>query len=389
MMRPTRKLRSTLFLGSRLAVAVASAIFLVVPLVAQQPPCDTNYNNFNGPHRLYVNLHNCGTVCALQELPYLELFRDGITGVRIAPVPLDFSQAPNPEFFTVNPFDPYFNGVIEMFGPENVLVLIDDGVDSGPHAKPTPNNILSKLTSLLARHPEVRHVEFMNEPLNFSNIGPEEYVNRYLRPARVLVDEYNADRAANNQIILYSAAWIGTADGVRRARRMVRAGALAYADVMTAHIYEPRADAAAQRAREYKRLSRGKPIAITESNFNRSNSSDYNTQQWWICDSMTRMEQVMRQGLSAQEELLQQNVLYTLRADKLRRFNLIGFVDTKTLNWDVTGPGHFVVSQRSQVPTDPKGSAAEPSDSTADPADDDGGEESAPGGLRGPGGRGD
>lgn len=358
---------------------------LLVPPAAGARPCDTAYNNFNGPRRLYLNIHNCGLSCWLQEIPYLELVKDGVTGVRIAPVTRDNTAPPDPGFYTVNDFDPYFEAALDIFGPENVLALIDDDVDSGPHAKPSPNDILRKLSSLLARNPEVRHVELMNEPYNFSNISPEEYVGRYLRPARELIDRYNADRAANNQIVLYSAAWVGRADGVRRARRMVRAGGLAYVDVMSVHIYEPRVEAAASRAREYKRLARGKPIAVTESNFDAGNRSDYAAHPWWICEAMTRIEDVMRHGLSANAERVQHNVFYTLRADESRFFNLIRFADSKSLFWSFTGPGHQILIDRSKVPTDPKNAVAEPGDSESG---SDEGDEAPAGGGRPPG-RGD
>ena len=338
---------------------------------AQTQPCTTDYNNFNGPRRLYLNVHNCGTDCAAQEIPYLELVKDGITGLRIAPVTLDRTQPGDPGFFTVNDFDPYFEAALEIFGPENLLVLIDDGVDEGRFKKPTPNDILRKLTSLLARHPQVRHIELMNEPFNFSNIGPEEYVGRYLRPARKLIDEFNADRAADNQIILYSAAWFGTDDGLRQTRRMVRAGGLAYVDVLSVHIYEGLAGSAAKVARDYKRLARGRPIAVTETNFTANARSDYETQQWWICDTMTRIERIMRQGLSPYEQLLQHNVIYTLRADEARLYNLIRFPDSgKSLAWSSTGPGHFVINERSKVPTDPKTVPADPGDAGDDGSDD-------------------
>lgn len=350
---------------------------LLVPTPAAAAPCDTSYNNFNGPQNLYLNVHNCGLACWLQEVPYLELVKDGVTGIRIAPVTLDNTAAPDPGFYTVNSFDPYFEDVFAIFGPERTLVLIDDGVDSGPFAKPTANQILRKLSSLLARHPKVRHVELMNEPLNFSNITPEEYVGRYLRPARILVDEYNTDRAPANKILLYSAAWIGNADGVRRARRMVRAGGLAYVDVMSVHLYETRAADAAKRAREYKRLARGKPIAVTETNFNRTSNSDYAAHPWWICESMTEIERVMLQGLSPDEQRLQANVFYTLRGDSPRFFNLINFADSKSLNWTSTGPGHFILIERSKVPTDGKGRAADPDSDESTGGEEDSGDEPA------------
>lgn len=348
-------------------------VLLAVPAAAQ--PCTTPYNGGNGPRSLFLNLHNCGLDCWLQEVPYLRHVQDGVTGVRIAPVTLDRTVPGDPGFYTVNDFDPYFDAVFEIFGPEKTLVLIDDGVDQGVYAKPTPNDILRKLSSLLVREPRVRHVEFMNEPLNFSNVTPEEYVGRYLRPARALVDRFNRDRAADNRIVLYSAAWFGSGDGVRQTRRMIRAGGLAYVDVMSVHIYESRAADAAARAHDYRRLARGTPIAVTEANYNAGNRSDYAAQPWWICEAMTEMEQILRRGLSPQEQLLQHNVYYTLRSDEGRFFNLIRFADAKSLSWVNTGPGHLVLAERAKVPTDPK--TVLPPDDTGE--DDGGGDAPDPG----------
>ena len=346
----TTRMKTLLMLGV-LGVALA------LPAMAQRPlPCaDSEYNNFNGPKSLFINLQNCGTLCAFQALPYLRLIGSGLTGVRIAPVPRDNTAAPDPDYYQVNDFDPYFTGVLEIFGPDNVLVLIDDLVDEGRFAKPKPNDMLRMLSSLLTRNPEVRHIEFMNEPLNFSNIRPEEYVARYLRPARALVDKYNADRAADNQIVLYSAAWFGNEDGVRQTRRMVRAGGLAFADVMAVHIYDRLQKNAEKRAREYRRLARGKPIAVTESNFNSSNRSEYEAQLWWVCQSMSSIEQILRRDMPASTHGLQRNVLYTLLGDEARFFNLIRFPDARRTDfWTNTGPGHYLLRDRSLVPTDPK-----------------------------------
>ena len=371
-----------------LILAFGAAILGPLATAAAAQPCNTAYNNSNGPKSLYLNIHNCGTVCARQELPYLRLFGDGVTGVRVAPVPRDRTEAPQPEFYTVNGVDPYFDGLVELFGAENILMLIDDGVDEGPHAKPSPDDMLRLLTSALERHPEVRHIEFMNEPLNFSDITPEEYVHRYLRPARAVIDQYNADRGPENQIILYTAAWFGNADGIRQARRMIRAGALAVADVLTAHIYDRRVEDAAASARAYKRMARGTPVAVTETNFNTNNRSNYDAQGWWICESMTAMEEVFHRGLSPAEEGVQHNVLYTLRADAPRLFNLIGFPDkSRELFWQTTGPGHVVLQNRGQVPTDPKVPAAGNDAGSADvPANEPvNGPAETPAGERGPG----
>jgi len=335
---------------------LAFALAVVSAAAAAASVCGDAYNEGDGPLRFFINVHNCGTDCAEQELPYLELYKNGITGVRINPVQRFDAQAPDPRFYELNDDDPYFVGVLDVFGPDKVLVLLDDGVDDGRYAKPSPQNMLHKLEDLLARYPQVRNIELMNEPSNFSGISPEEYVGRYLRPARRVIDGANSWRPPNEHIRLFSAAWFGSGGGVRETQRMVRAGGLAYADAMSAHIYARREDEARQLAREYKRLSRGKPVAVTETNFQDGNASNYEAQFWWVCESMVGMEAIFSQGLPADvANELQVNVFYTLRGDSDRRFNLITFENQRSPLWLVTGPGHLVISERSAVPTDPKG----------------------------------
>lgn len=317
--------------------------------------CDEAYNNFHGPLSLYLNLHNCGSGCAAQALPYLELFKNGITGVRISPVSRVGIQPPDPEYFEPNHHDPYLRGVLEIFGPENVLVLIDDGVDEGPHAKPSPEDMARKLRSVLMLHPTVRRIEFMNEPSNFSDITPREYVGRYLPRARQIIDEFNLAREPGKEILLYSAAWFGNLDGVRETYRMVTAGGLGYVDAMSVHIYSDLVEGARRQAREYKRLARGKPVAVTETNYNSGNAGSYDAQHWWLCQAMTGIEAILRQGLTPAEQELQHNVLYTLRADRQRQFNIINFPEGRSHFWEPTGPAHFVIVERSRALTDPKG----------------------------------
>ena len=87
----TARLTTARFITARLTTARFITALLVTilcaPSLLAQAPCDTDYNAFKGPRNFYLNVHNCGTDCAAQELPYLELFREGLTGLRIAPVP--------------------------------------------------------------------------------------------------------------------------------------------------------------------------------------------------------------------------------------------------------------------------------------------------------------
>ncbi len=359
------------------------ALIVALPVGAEVEVCNDPYNNFHGPQSLFVNCHNCGTDCARQELPYLELFKDGITGVRISPLHPFFATPPDPEFYDLADDDPYFAGIFEIFDPDQVIVLLDDDWAEPPHAKPRPQDMLRKLRDLVERYPMVRRVEYMNEPSNFSNVTPEEYVFRYLIPARRFIDEVNAGRGEEEKILLYSAAWFGNQDGVRETQRMVGVGALAYIDVLSAHIYGPRVQDVRKLAREYKRLARGKPVAVTETNFQRGNASDYDAQRWWICESMVRVESLLRRGLRPELQDLQQNVFYTLRGDVERRFNVIRFPDFRSRFWGQTGEAHFIFRDRSIAGTDRKAPRGGSGQEEADPQD---GETPQPDGLPGRGG---
>ncbi len=338
-----------------LSPIVLSFLLFLLPiaqLTAQ--PCQTPYNEGRGPRSLWLNVQNCGTQCGEQFLPYLELIRNGLSGIRINPVGRPNAVAGNNSFYTVNNDDPLLRGVLRILGPDKLLVLVDDGVDDGPFSKPRPQDMERKLRSLFSTHPEVRRIQFMNEPGNFSDMSPEEYVAAYLPVARRVVDELNQSRSAADRIWIYSAGWFGNQEGFQETQRMVEAGGLGLVDVLGAHIYRQRTGDARDLAEDYKALARGKVVAITETNFNQSGSSRYNTQEWWICNAMTAMESVMLRNMPDTDRPLQLNVMYTMAGDKARNFNLITFPDPQQIFFEPTGPGHFVLVDRATVPTDPK-----------------------------------
>ncbi len=324
---------------------------LVAPVNAT--PCSTDYNNFNGPVSLYLNVQNCGTLCADQSLPFLAQFRDGISGLRINPVSPATASPPSNAFYRVSQDDPLLRGVLDLFGGENLLILVDDGVDQGEFAKPTPEQMALKLRSTLTTHPRVRRIQFMNEPSNFSDITPEEYVLDYLPLARQIIDEANRNRGPAQQIVLYATGWFGNGDGFRETQRMVEAGALALVDAVSAHIYRERVAEARDLADDYARLVRGTPVALTETNFIRGSNSRHDTQETWICSAMTVMERVLRRTLQPNQLDLQINVLYTLQGDSARNFNLLAFDNPSAPTlWRATGPGQPILQERSVIPTD-------------------------------------
>jgi hypothetical protein len=95
-------------------------------------------------------------------------------------------------------------------------------------------------------------VQILNEPTHFLGIAPDAYVRDYLRPAFYHLKEDDPE------LLLVSAAAIGSAAGVQQSRRMVEAGLELYCDRVAFHLYsEALLDEVAAIAT--------KPVWITES----------------------------------------------------------------------------------------------------------------------------
>jgi hypothetical protein len=75
--------------------------------------------------------------------------------------------------------------------------------------------------------------QILNEPAHFSAIPPDAYVNEILRPCLIEL------RGLNPQILVVSAAEVGTLDGPPRIRAMLEAGLEEVTDRIAYHIYNP------------------------------------------------------------------------------------------------------------------------------------------------------
>jgi hypothetical protein len=75
--------------------------------------------------------------------------------------------------------------------------------------------------------------QVLNEPVFFVGVPPDVYVREILRPC------FGELHAVNSQIIVVSAAEVGTLDGPPRFRAMVEAGLEDCADRIALHVYNP------------------------------------------------------------------------------------------------------------------------------------------------------
>lgn len=76
--------------------------------------------------------------------------------------------------------------------------------------------------------------QVLNEPTNFLGISPGAYVREYLRPAYLHLKEDDPS------LTVVSAATVGSAEGVPRARAMIEAGLELHCDVVAYHVYSRR-----------------------------------------------------------------------------------------------------------------------------------------------------
>jgi hypothetical protein len=95
-------------------------------------------------------------------------------------------------------------------------------------------------------------LQILNEPTHFLGISPESYVRDFLRPA------YYHLKEDDPRIPIVSAASIGSAEGLLRARSMIESGLELFCDRLALHVYGTRF------LRELGRLSE-KPVWVTES----------------------------------------------------------------------------------------------------------------------------
>jgi hypothetical protein len=73
--------------------------------------------------------------------------------------------------------------------------------------------------------------QVLNEPTNFLGLSPDVYVREYLRPAYLHLKEDVPG------LTIVSAATVGSAEGVARARAMIEAGLELHCDVVALHVY--------------------------------------------------------------------------------------------------------------------------------------------------------
>lgn len=315
-----------------------------------------------GPKRLWINVHNAGYNA--DEIAYLSEHRAAYQGARIGPrLVCTAVDAPGDEHcYRMHPEgDPQLEKVLDIFGPDGVLVIVDDDLNSRPwpNGEIPPDGMYQKVKNLLLYDERIVNVQCLGEPLNSGNTSPERYVRVYLPACRKAIDEVNQKRPAGLKAMLWDAGSFGNSSGIREKQRSIRAGSLQYTDVVTCHIYPSTEEEALRMARECKALARGKPVAMTESNYAKNAAgSSYVKHAWWLGTIMPKIEKILAAGLSPDKLKYQANVFYTLRADEGRQFNLL---DPRTLR--PTSDAHKIIEARVAFTT---GAAQAPPKTAAD-----------------------
>jgi len=215
-------------------------------LGAALPACNSKWFNLLGPEseKLWgLNVHPYGG--SLDALQIRALHELGVTRVRIT-LGLDRDLA-----------TPYLNGY-----PAEYLGIISDFFRGRPNAGAWPGQV----RAVVNRTPGVGVYQVLNEPDVFHGIGPEEYVNSFLKPAYEVIKEIRPS------VPVVSAAPANTSGGRLYFYSMTEAGADRYCDFRAVHMYSTNP--------EVFLAGTDKPFMVTESGTrNRGNHLS-----WWQND---------------------------------------------------------------------------------------------------------
>ncbi len=337
--------RGGLFVSGRVSLGIGSLSGELLPThllpKVGRAKTESSAESIPGPERLWINVHNCGQECAARALPYLLEYRTAYTGVRTAPrLVCDKNSTPGPHCFEVNPDDPLLTGVLDIYGPNGVFVLVDDDLNSRPYGKISPEGLYLKMKNTLLFDERIVNVQCLGEPLNSGNILPEEYVRVYLPECVRAAEDVNKTRSQSLQATVFAAAPFGSSAGSRENQRIIRSGILRYPKVaLTCHVYAASEKEALRLTRECKADAHGRLIALTESNFaDGGMGSRYSKHAWWLGEVMPKIEKILAEGLDRRSLKKQINVFYTLDAHEDAEFPLIQW--DRSGHWTATSDAH-------------------------------------------------
>lgn len=267
-------------------LAAAGAAAYTTPLIAFAE------QNAFAPRNFAVNMHNGGVWSYDYELGRVLEAKDAISNWRIGPAQVPDVHAGD---HRIAEHDPMMDYLLQQYGPDRVLVPITDWNDA---QRSSPEHMLDLTLQTIDLHPSIIHIQFGNEPYNFEDkLLPDEYVQRYVAPLRVHIDERNALRADRGEkpLLLWSAPWHGSISGIVQTRQMLEEELRWIAknrrttplfDGICANIY---GNDSIAKLEQYFSLDRlGRPIKITETGVN-----DASRHEYWINDVMVRMQSML------------------------------------------------------------------------------------------------
>jgi hypothetical protein len=244
-----------------------------------------------GPRNFAVNMHNSGAGSYDHEISRVLEAGDAIYGWRIGP---GQAMDESTKEMRITEHDPLMDFLFQRYGQRRVLVGITDWDDN---AKPTVQHMLDLTVQTLDKYPMLTEFEFGNEPLNFDNTTPAEYVWKYTMPVREYLDDVNARRAETGQapVKLWCAPWHGTKRGIVQTQQMLQQEiSCMIATKRQRPIYDGLCVNAygsdtLSKISQYISMDRfGRPIKVTETGVD-----DFSKHVFWIDDVMVRAQQML------------------------------------------------------------------------------------------------
>ncbi len=114
-----------------------------------------------------------------------------------------------------------------------VLGVITDHEGQSGFIEQLSNNLHETLMLYFETYPSIKYWQLLNEPTNFFDISPTDYVKKYLAPAAQFI------RTNYPHITIISAAPVGTSQGPILMAEMAAAGLEKHCDIVGVHIYNP------------------------------------------------------------------------------------------------------------------------------------------------------
>jgi hypothetical protein len=277
--------------------AVAAALTLCGVVATQAKAVEPkNY----GVGAFSCGYHGCPAIAPLLALePHIDMIRTGNV----------WHPEENGDF-RIEAEDGFLEDLSASYGWNRLLILADNGVNK---PKPTIEDLINSrntgtIQQIAESFPMVEYLQVRNEPGNFNDLTPVQYVQQ-LRVAWNWIQGENARREmVNNQnsgcegyvplprIKVVSAAFFGNDGGYQQTIAALKAGMAKYCDIIAVHDYHGGLVGKYSALRASLGLN-NKPIWITETG-----PKDFTQQDEWYENEMVNMSRSLAKGYTGSEK---------------------------------------------------------------------------------------